>query len=290
MGEIAYAEFRGVGAKADLAATVDASVKALAAVDAAFKPVIEGGHLRWAMAGLARVADANSRFAAFLRGLELPANLSDAEKEQLKPALEGQAARADKRAGELRAVCAAQAKKADLFSDAAKSCLVGQPLSDSAPMYKDARARRGGELAGAQALQKALLKNAKDVDALARLAELHLAAGNVDVALLLLERAEQIAPHKGTIQNLLGLTHYQLNEPQEAAEAFKEAIAAEPSDPHWHLNLAAHCAAFGQMDQAKAELQKSGQLLRAARGPTDHPDVPLLGQLAVDKKGPGGDK
>jgi len=289
MGEIAYAEFRSVGSKGDLAATLDANVKALAAVDAAFKPVVEGGDVRWAMAGLARVADADAKFAALLRGLELPAGLSDQDKQQLKAAIDAQASAAEKRAGDLHTACANQARKADLFSDAAKSCLLGQPLSDSTPMYRETRAHAGGDPPGAAALQKALLKNTKDVDALTKLAELHLGAGNVGVALLLLERAEQTAPRKAAVQNLLGLTYYQLNEPQEAAEAFKEAVAAEPGEQHWHLNLAAHCASYGQADQAKAELQKAGTPPSAPRGPSDHPDVALLGQISIDKKnGKGG--
>jgi tetratricopeptide (TPR) repeat protein len=281
LGEIAYSEFRNVGAKGDLLATVDANVKGLAAVDRAFKPVIEGGEPRWAMAGLARLADANVKFAGFLRGLELPANLSEGDKAQLKGALEAQAAAAEKRGNELHGVCAKQAKKAELFSEAAKSCLLGQPLPDTLTMYKEVRAQGSSDPPGAAAFQKALLKNSRDADALTKLAELHLAAGNVGVALLLLERAEQVGTRKGTVQNLLGLTYYQLNETQEAGDAFKAAVAAEPSDPHWHLNLAAHCAAFGQMDRAKSELQKSGSLLNEPRGPTDHPDVSLLGQPAT---------
>ena len=82
----------------------------------------------------------------------------------------------------------------------------------------------------------------------------------------------------------MGLVYYQLNEPQEAAEAFKAAVAADPSDRHAHLNLAAHCAAFGHMDRARAELQKAGTLLSEPRGPTDHPDVSLLAQLGADAK------
>jgi tetratricopeptide (TPR) repeat protein len=288
LGEIAYAEFRGVGTKSDLAATIDANIKALAAVDAAFKPVVEGSDARWAMAGLARVADANAKFGVLLRGLELPGSLAEQDKQQVKAALEAQAAAADRRSAELRAACANQARKASLFSDAAKSCLTNQPLSDSTPMYKEAVARSGGDPPGAAALQKALLKNAKDIDALLKLAEIHLAAGNAGIALLLLERAEQVGNRKAAVDNLRGLAYYQLNDPQEAAAAFKEAVAADPSEAHWHLNLAAHCAAFGQTDQARAELQKSGAVPSAPRGPTDHPDISLLGQVRIDKKSPRG--
>jgi tetratricopeptide (TPR) repeat protein/Flp pilus assembly protein TadD len=282
LGEIAYVDFKAAaGAKGgELAENVDRNVKALAAVDRAFKPVIESGDARWAMAGLARVADANLKFATNLRELELPANLSEADKQALKGALEAQAATAEKRGAELRGACAKQAKKAEIFSEAAKSCLLGQPLADTITMYRDVRATTSGEPAGAATFQKALLKNSRDVDAMAKLSELYLAAGDVGVALLLLERAEQVGTHRGAVQNLLGLTRYQLDDAQGAAEAFKAAVAAEPSDPHWHLNLAAHCAAFGHTDRARIELQKSGSLLGEPRGPADHPDIGLLGQAA----------
>jgi tetratricopeptide (TPR) repeat protein len=284
LGEIAYVELKGVGEKGDLATTVDANVKALAAVDKAFKPVVEGGDPRWAMAGLARVADANGKFSAFLRGLELPAAMSAQDKQALKGALEAQAAAADKRAAALHEVCAKQAKKAEIFSEAAKSCLLGQPLPDVLPMYRAVQAHGGSEPPGAAALQKALLKSPKDVESMTRLAQLRLASGDVGTALLLLERADQIGSHKGAVQNLLGLTYYQLGEAQEAGEAFKAAVAADSSDRHAHLNLAAHLASFGHTDRAKGELQKAGAALGEARGPTDHPDVGLLGQLGSQTK------
>jgi Tfp pilus assembly protein PilF len=110
---------------------------------------------------------------------------------------------------------------------------------------------------------------------------MHLSTGDLGVALLLLERAEQAGTRRGTVKNLLGLTYYQLAEPQEAAEAFKEAVAADPGDPHLHLNYAAHCASFGQIDKAKAEAARSGGLIGQPRGPTDHPDVAMLGQFAT---------
>ena len=117
-----------------------------------------------------------------------------------------------------------------------------------------------------------------------KLAQLQFGAGNVGISLLLLERAEQTGSHKAAVQNLLGLTYNQLGDPQEAAGAFKEAVTADPSDTHAHLNFAAHCAAYGQLDRAKVEVLKTGNLLNEPRGPTDHPGVSLLGELAAEKK------
>ena len=284
LAEIAYEDFKGVGAQGDVASTIDMNVKALAAVDRAYKPVIEAGDAPWAMFGVARLAAANAKFAAVLRGIEPPAGLSPQDQKTLKTALEAQAATAEKRANELKGLCVKQAKKSEIFSDAAKSCLLDQPLPETIPMY--AQARRGTEPAGAPALRLALLKNGKDVTALAKLAELYLGAGDVASALLLLERAEPLGGRKAVIKSLMGLTMEQLDEAQEAGDAFKEAVILEPNDPQWHLNLAAHYAAFGYTDRAKAELKKAGTVPSAPRTPMDHPDVKLLSDLGNRKGAP----
>ena len=111
LAEIAYEDFKGVGAQGDVASTIDMNVKALAAVDRAYKPVIEAGDAPWAMFGVARLAAANAKFAAVLRGIEPPAGLSPQDQKTLKTALEAQAATAEKRANELKGLCVKQAKK-----------------------------------------------------------------------------------------------------------------------------------------------------------------------------------
>jgi tetratricopeptide (TPR) repeat protein len=282
LGEISYTEFRGIGQKGDLASTIDANAKALANVDRAFKPVIEGGEARWAMLGVARLADAHARYGALLRGLQPPPGLSPADQQALKTALEGQAADQDKRAAEFKNACIKQSEKNELFSEASKSCLLNQPLPDTIALYSESP-HKATEPPGAVPLRLALLKNAKDTDALGKLSELYLGAGDTGSALLLLERAEPLGGRKAVIQNLLGITYLKLNEPQEAGEAFKAAVAAEPNDPHWRLNLAAHYAAFGYVDRAKAELKKAGPPPPSPRSPADHPDIGLLSNLGAEK-------
>jgi cellulose synthase operon protein C len=284
-GEMAYADFRSVGTKDDMGATIDANVKALAAVTKAFKPVIEGGEIRWAMAGLARVADANMKFAAFLRGLQMPANMSAADQANVKQALGAQADEAEKRATGMRDTCVKEAKKHELFSQGARSCLLGESLPDTIPMYPSAGAKGGAEPATAAPLHKALLKNPKDVNALLKLAEMHLGMGDAGVALLLAERATQAAPKSADAKNLHALALYAVNEPQDAGDTFKEAVALEPNEPHWHLNLAAHYGVFGHVDRAKAEMQKAGTVPAAPRSPSDHPDVGVLARLGGGGKG-----
>jgi len=243
------------------------------------------------MAGYARVADAYMKFAAFLRGLELPATMSASDQAAIKTALGAQASDAEKRATDMRASCVKEAKKHELFSEAAKSCLLDQSLPDSIPMYTSVAGKGGSEPGSAAPLHKALLKNSKDVGALLKLTEMHLGMGDPGVALLLAERAVQAAPKSAEAKNLNALALYAINEPQDAGDTFKEAVALEPNDQHWHLNLAAHYAIFGHLDRAKAELQKAGTPPSAPRGPADHPDVGVLTRLgAADTKGPKGGK
>ncbi len=152
-------------------------------------------------------------------------------------------------------------------------------------MYPSAGAKGGAEPATAAPLHKALLKNPKDVNALLKLAEMHLGMGDAGVALLLAERATQAAPKSADAKNLHALALYALNEPQDAGDTFKEAVALEPNEPHWHLNLAAHYAVFGHIDRAKAEMQKAGTVPAAPRSPSDHPDVGVLARLGGGKGG-----
>jgi tetratricopeptide (TPR) repeat protein len=284
LAEIAYEEFKAVGVQADLAATLDSNGKALAAVDRAYKVVIESGEAPWALFGVVRLAEAYDRFAVLVGGIEPPASLSPQDQKTLKAALGARAAEAQKQGAALKAVCQKQVKKGEIFSEAAKSCLLDQPLPETIPMYP--QVKRGAEPAGVAPIRQALLKNPKDPAALAKLAELYLGAGDIASTLLLVERAEPLAGRKALFKSLYGLTMQQLGEPQAAGDAFKDAVLAEPNDPQWRLNLATQYAAYGYTDRARAEAKKAGSVPASPRGPLDHPEVNLLNQLDAKKAAP----
>ena len=282
LGEITYAQFRNFAAKPDdVVGTVDGKVGLLQTVDRAFASVISSRDPRWAMAGISRVADAYAKYAAFLRALELPPGLGADESKQLKSAIESQAADADARAAEARTVCSKKAKDSLIVTEAARSCLLGEPMPDVITMYPQTKSRAGADLPAAAPLRKVLLKNPKDVPSLLKLSELHLAAGDLGVALLLLERAEALAPKQAEVYNLRGVTLQRLAEPQEAADAFEKAVSLDGSDRSKRFNLAAHYAFYGHVDKAKAELAKAGGLPATVGGPADHPELGLLLKLGA---------
>jgi cellulose synthase operon protein C len=287
LGEISYAQFRNLNAKSDdVVGTVDAKVKLLQVVDRAFASVIGSRDARWSMAGISRVADAYAKYAVFLRTLELPTSLSADDAKQLRAVIDGQAADADARATEARALCSKKAKDAVIVTEAARSCLLGEAMPDVIAMYPQGKARAGGDPPAAVPLRKILLKNPKDVSALTKLAELHLAAGELGVAILLLERAEGIAPKNAEVQNLRGVTLQRMAEPQEAADALEKAVALDGQNRGARLNLAAQYAAYGHLDKAKAEMTKAGGPPATVGGPADHPELGLLLKLTTAEAKP----
>lgn len=287
LGEISYAQFRNLAAKPDdVVGTVDAKVKLLQVVDRAFASVIGSRDARWSMAGISRVADAYAKYAVFLRTIELPTALSADDAKQLRAVIEGQAADADARAGEARALCSKKAKDAVIVTEAARSCLLGEAMPDVIAMYPQGKSRAGGDPPAAAPLRKILLKNPKDVSALAKLAELHLAAGELGVAILLLERAESLAPKNAEVHNLLGVTLQRMAEPQEAADALEKAVALDGQSRTARLNLAAQYASYGHLDKAKAEMVKAGGPPSTVGGPADHPELGLLLKLNTTETKP----
>jgi len=85
----------------------------------------------------------------------------------------------------------------------------------------------GGQPAGRAPLRKVLLKNPKGRAFAAKIGRAALGAGDLGVALLLLERAETFAPKQAAIYNLRGVTLQRLAEPQEAADAFEKAVSLD---------------------------------------------------------------
>lgn len=285
LGEISYVQFRNLAAKPDdLVGTVDAKVKLLQVVDRAFAQVIGSRDARWSLAGVSRLADAYAKYAAFLRALELPTGLSAEDAKQLRAAIDSQAADAEKRATEARTLCSKKAKDAIIVTEAARSCLLGEPMPDVIAMYPQGKTRGNGDPPAAAPLRKTLLKNPKDVAALAKLAELHLAAGELGVALLLLERAETLAPRNAEVQNLRGVTLQRMAEPQEAADSFEKAVALDGQNRGARLNLAAHYAFHGHLDKARAEMAKAGGAPATVGGPADHPELEILLKLSAEPK------
>lgn len=285
LGEIAFDNFTGAGGSSDLAQTVQQKKDLLGEVDKAYAQAIGSRQATWALAALARVSDAYTRYATFLRELKLPDDLSAEDKAQVKKALESQADDAARRAADLRGRCAKRARELLVFSELVRSCLTGDALPDKIAMFPRAAPKRGSEPPQAAQLRQALLKDPKGVDKLIKLAELYLGAGDLGMTLLILDRAEELDSRSSDLHNLRGVALQRSGDPDGAYAAFYKAVQMEPGNARARLNLAAHLAFYGHVDRAQAEVKKAGGAPGGLGEASQHPEIGVLGKLGTSKGG-----
>src|SRR5262249_37184870 len=124
-----------------------------------------------------------------------------------------------------------------------------------------------------------LLKQPKDGALLTKLAELYLGAGDLGMALLVLDKAEEVSNRSTAIQNLRGIALVRAGDAGGAYQAFKKAADLDPSNQLAHEDLAAHYASYGYDEKAKAELKKAGNYVPRGE-PNEHPNIAQLARFS----------
>jgi tetratricopeptide (TPR) repeat protein len=87
------------------------------------------------------------------------------------------------------------------------------------------------------------------------------AAGDLNAALASYEKALSLEPDGDTWSNV-GHLKFARDQVQEAAEAFRHAVALQPAEPIAHRNLGDAYARLGRTDEARAEYGKALELTR----------------------------
>ncbi|MFH0901875.1 MAG: tetratricopeptide repeat protein [Pseudomonadota bacterium] len=281
LGELAFDFFAAPSeGEEDIVEAIGSKARLLAEVDRAYALAIEGRVGTWALAAVARVAEAYRHFAEFLESARLPDSVSAEERQQLGEAIKAKAAEARARAAELREQCAKRAGKLLVFSDVVRSCLSEQPIPQQIPVFVQVSVRGGAEPPGAADLRGELQKSPTSAKILQRLAELYLGAGDAAMALLVLDRIDSAGETSSESSNLRGVALQKVGEPDAAFGAFKRAVDLDSANGKARLNLAAHYAFYGYVAQAKSELAKSG-LPPVVRGePSEHPELGSLQAIA----------
>ncbi len=82
-----------------------------------------------------------------------------------------------------------------------------------------------------------------------------LATGHPHQAALLLSRAKQLEPEKGSIREALGRALYMSGRTLGARREFAKAVQIEPVNDYAHFGLALSCARTGQRTRAIAHLK-----------------------------------
>lgn len=74
-------------------------------------------------------------------------------------------------------------------------------------------------------------------------------------AAVLLERADRLEPHKGSIVEALARAYYNSGQHERAAQSFRELIDIDPSAPYGHFGLGQSLKMLGERDEARTHLR-----------------------------------
>ena len=87
-----------------------------------------------------------------------------------------------------------------------------------------------------------------------------MAAGNLDAAITDLKAATELEPHFADALQALAMLYYQTQRFDEAIEAGKRLVAANPDDIMYHTSLSMFYVAKGMVPEAEAEANESRRL------------------------------
>ncbi len=237
-----------------------AKVELMGAMEQSYVAAIQSGQGEWGIAGLYEVARAYHGFGEFIAGAPAPGGLSQADLKQYKEALNEQGGQYKQKAKETMQVCKDKALELKVFSPFARACLAGTYGIVDASTVR-ARSRVTGDETYQKhiaALREKLVKTPEHIDTLLQIARSALAVGDYHLAKLTLGKAVETDPRSATIQNLIGVTNWNLGKTQEAYEAFKKA--SDKKLKLGSLNLAALYHGFGYEKYAAAALRRAGDI------------------------------
>lgn len=79
-------------------------------------------------------------------------------------------------------------------------------------------------------------------------------------AAVLLERADRLEPHKGSIVEALARAYYNSGQHQRAADSFRDLLEIDPSAHYGHFGLAQSLKQLGQLAEALVHLRLAAAL------------------------------
>jgi Flp pilus assembly protein TadD len=249
-------EYEAVGFDGNTAQSIQKKFAALASAEGELVAVIELQSPKWALASLARLASVYGHGAEFLSKAPAPAGLDEAGAEKFKAALGARANELRGKSEEAKSTCAAKALELQVFTQAARACLLGEALDPDPERRVAPPQRRGAPPAGPVGeLQKRIAKNSKDYQALGELATLYLSVADPYAAKLVLDKAAE-GGASSEVYNLRGVVAFALGYPQLAYDEFQSALKADPTNAKARVNVAGLYSAYGMAKLAEAETVK----------------------------------
>ncbi|MEL6548517.1 MAG: hypothetical protein AAFQ82_28090, partial [Myxococcota bacterium] len=235
---------------------------------------INTGRGKWVIASAHGLARLNLGFSDFLKNAPVPDGVDPGEYRQ---ALAGEAAPYEANAKELMKVCSGKSRELKIFTAYATACLNGSFESVIETARRARSSGQGGDSYQQRLLEirKQLAKKPNSIPRLEEMAKVSMSVGDYHLALLALQKAEELDPRRAQTQNLLGVVRWQLGEPQDAYESLMNAYKRR--EPAAAANLAALFGEYGYAKESRAFLGRAGDLGTAnLSSPEYHPSVNRL--------------
>lgn len=258
LGECAFKTFESVTLSSDLSQlgpTLQSKLAAMTQTRAAYTAVVGLGSAVWSVAALGRLSSVDAAAAESLRSLALPEGLPEEAVKQVKGVVEARAVPLAKESREALKQCRKTALKLKVLSEAARSCLAGKaPTGDpqtSKPVPRVNRTRPKG----ADALQRRLAKNPRDLKTIAKLGQLYIRGGNPYMARMVLGKGLEVR-ETSDLLNLVGVASHSLGETQTALAMFNKALKKNPGNTHARVNKAFLLGQYGYTKASRAEARR----------------------------------
>ncbi len=258
----------------DLQQVLGTKQQYLAEISDVYTRAINTGRGKWVIASAHGLARLNLGFAEFLKNAPVPDGVNPQEYRQ---ALAAEAAPFEGNAKELMKVCGQKSKELKIFSAYATACLTASFDSVIETARRARSSAQGGDAYQNQllAIRKELAKKPNSIEKLEEMAKLSMSVGDYHLALLALQKAEELDPRRAQTQNLMGVVQWQLGEPQDAYDHLTNAYKRR--EPAAAANLAALFAEYGYETESRAFLGRAGDLNTAnLSSPEYHPAVNRL--------------
>ena len=244
LGEGLYKSFSAMG-PADL----EKKANAVGALEQAYTAAARLGSGTWAVGGLYRLGLAYQGLAHDVLATPVPAGSDPA---QVKQILDQQSQALQGKADQMFDACVRKARDLEVYNAFAMGCLKKAAVDEQAPTGAGGAA----DPSKVAAIRQAIAKNPNDTHALDNLGATYLAAGDARRARLTFARESEVDATRAQPLVGLGMALSKLGKFTDAHDAYAKAIDLDPNSDLAHANMAALQCRFGDLEGAKAELQK----------------------------------
>ncbi len=242
VGDILYRQFKTIPAD-----KIEEKVAALQQLQGVFQQAASMGSAEWAVASLWRIGNGLQHIADTVEATPAPAGLKPAEIEQFRAAVKAQVDPLKANADTTFDTCVSRAESLEVFSAAAIGCR--KKVDEASSPLKGPPAERAINV---DELQKKAetTQNAADFEALGLA---YLGAGQVNNAILNLNRAVEIEDTRASTHSALGYAFLLNGDPAAARGEYGRALEADPTFDKARANLAGLKCRFLDVEGAKRE-------------------------------------